>query len=62
MLILSKLKASLIRRDSTPRLFAGTYYLRIPKSKYGYRLEEAAVVEAKVALFNKPESKKELNR
>jgi membrane-bound lytic murein transglycosylase D len=59
--LLRKLNPEL-RRDATPRHFAGTYYLRLPKSKYGYRLEEVAVVEPKVALFNKPESKKELNR
>jgi membrane-bound lytic murein transglycosylase D len=58
--LLRKLNPEL-RRDVTPRHFAGTYYLRIPQSKYSYRLEEVSAAPT-VTLFNKPESKKELNR
>lgn len=58
--LLKKLNPEL-RRPSTPRYFAGTYYLRVPKSKYSYRMDEiAAPVE--VAKFNKPESRRDLNR
>ncbi|WPU63330.1 lytic transglycosylase domain-containing protein [Peredibacter starrii] len=58
--LLKKLNPEL-RRTSTPRHFAGTYYLRVPKSKYSYRLDEiAAPVE--VAKFSKPESRRDLNR
>lgn len=62
--LLKKLNPEL-KRSATPRHFAGTYYLRVPKSKYSYRLD---AVEAKpeaaptVAVFGKPETRKELNR
>lgn len=59
--LLRKLNPEL-RRNSTPRHFAGTYYLRVPKSKYAYRLEDQSVAAPKVAIFNKPETRKELNR
>lgn len=62
--LLKKLNPEL-KGHATPRHFAGTYYLRIPKSKYGYRLdaEEAKPESAPtVAVFGKPETRKELNR
>lgn len=59
--LLRKLNPEL-RRDYTPRRFAGTYYLRVPKSRYAYRLEDEKVAAPKVAVFNKPETRKELNR
>lgn len=62
--LLKKLNPEL-RRAATPRHFAGTYYLRIPQSKYGYKLDSIqAAPEAAptVAVFGKPESRKELNR
>lgn len=65
--LLKKLNPEL-RRAATPRHFAGTYYLRVPKSQYAYRLEniEATPVAKEsaptIAVFGKPESRKELNR
>lgn len=60
--LLKKLNPEL-RRTSTPRHFAGTYYLRVPKSKYSYRLEDMqAAPAAQVAKFEKPESRRDLNR
>lgn len=62
--LLKKLNPEL-RRSATPRHFAGTYYLRVPQSKYGYRLDAvASKAEAApaIAVFGKPESRKELNR
>ena len=56
--LLKKLNPEL-RRDSTPRSFAGTYYLRVPKNKYSYRLND---VETKAVAYEKPESNKEVNR
>lgn len=58
--LLKKLNPEL-RRNATPRHFAGTYYLRVPKTKYSYRLEEVAA-PVEVAKFNKPESRRDLNR
>lgn len=63
--LLKKLNPEL-RRSSTPRKFAGTYLLRVPKSKYAYSLKDLAPV-ADVAAINvpklsRPESRKELNR
>ncbi len=58
--ILRKLNPEL-RRDATPRHFAGSYYLRVPQNKYSYRLENAAPTE-EVASLNRPETRKELNR
>lgn len=60
--LLKKLNPEL-KRASTPRRFAGTYYLRVPQSKYSYRLESvesSPVIE--VAKIAKPESKKDLKR
>ncbi len=60
--IIKKLNPEL-RRGSTPRHFAGTYYLRVPQSKYSYRLDDVASSnDVKVTTFAKPESKKELKR
>jgi membrane-bound lytic murein transglycosylase D len=50
-----------LRRNSTPRTFAGTYFLRIPKSKYSYRLEDVDV-DGVAAHRSRPETRKELNR
>ena len=63
--LLKKLNPEL-RRNSTPRHFAGPYMLRIPKSKYSYNLDELApaqtVASVNVPKFSRPESRKELNR
>lgn len=61
--LLKKLNPEL-RRSSTPRRFSGTYYLRVPQSKYAYRLNDVASSPAavEVARVAKPESKKELKR
>lgn len=58
--LLRKLNPEL-KRPSTPRFSGGTYYLRVPQSRYAYRLEE---IESKneTAGINRPESRKELNR
>lgn len=58
--ILKKLNPEL-KRGKTPRYYSGTYYLRIPKSKYSYSIPEMEAVP-KVAVFGKPETRKELNR
>lgn len=58
--ILRKLNPEL-RRNMTPRHFAGTYYLRVPKNKYSYRLNDQAP-ETEMAAIRRPESRKELNR
>lgn len=49
-----------LKRNATPRNFSGTYYLRIPKSQYAYKLDD--VSNREVASFSKPESRKEINR
>jgi membrane-bound lytic murein transglycosylase D len=61
--LLKKLNPEL-RTNSTPRNFAGTYYLRVPQSKYSYRLDDVATssTPVEVAMIAKPESKKELKR
>lgn len=66
--LLKKLNPEL-RRDSTPRHFAGPYMLRIPKAKYAYNLDNLSApaasvtdVKVEVASFARPESRKELNR
>ena len=62
--LLKKLNPEL-KRDATPRHFAGTYYIRVPKSKYSYRLDEVGpspLKSSEVAVFGKPETRKELNR
>lgn len=47
-----------IKRGKTPRHFAGTYYLRIPKTKYAYKLDAVAARE----VSEKPETRRELTR
>lgn len=65
--LLKKLNPEL-RQDKTPKHFAGTYYLRIPQSRYSYNIPEAdtsAPVVAKTpgsGIISKPETKKELVR
>lgn len=63
--LLKKLNPEL-RRASTPRHFAGTYMLRIPKSKYAYDLNQLRPTEVATTQptfkLGKPESRKELNR
>lgn len=62
--LLKKLNPEL-KNSRTPRHLAGTYYLRIPQSRYGYKIPEAdlrAAPAPEVAVFGKPETKKELIR
>lgn len=64
--LLKKLNPEL-KGNSTPRNFAGTYMLRVPQSRYAYKLQnlEAPVVAAaasETVTISKPESKKELMR
>ena len=66
--LLKKLNPEL-RRNSTPRVFAGTYFLRIPKSRYERNMgnvEATASIEKEadviVAAFSRPETRKEMNR
>ena len=64
MALIKKLNPEL-KRNSTPRHFAGTYKLRLPKAKYAYKLDDIVaptVAAAPMARFAKPESRKELNR
>lgn len=58
--IIKKLNPEL-RRNSTPRHFAGTYLLRVPKNQYSYRLNEESS-SSNVAFISRPETRKELNR
>ncbi len=54
-----------LKRASTPRALAGTYYLRVPKSQYAYRLEnlESSKASSAVASVNPSnEMRKERNR
>lgn len=62
--LLKKLNPEL-KRNATPRRFAGTYYLRVPQSKYSYNLEDLEV--SKIAARTKvritrPETRKEISR
>lgn len=60
--LLRKLNPEL-KRSSTPRNFAGTYYLRVPQSKYSYRLQSETFSQVnEVAKLAKPESNKDLKR
>ncbi|WP_408096389.1 LysM peptidoglycan-binding domain-containing protein [Peredibacter sp. HCB2-198] len=59
--LLKKLNPEL-RRASTPRYFAGTYFLRVPKSKYSYRLEDISAPVEVAKKVSKPESRRDLNR
>lgn len=56
-----------LKRNATPRHFAGTYKLRLPRAKYAYSLDDLAPSAKDVALsvpvkFSKPESRKEITR
>jgi membrane-bound lytic murein transglycosylase D len=55
--LLRKLNPEL-KQNKTPRRFAGTYYLRIPKSKYSYKLESLEAIPG----VERPESRRELTR
>lgn len=55
--LLRKLNPEL-KQNRTPRHLAGTYFLRIPKSKYSYKLESLQAIPG----LERPESRKELNR
>ncbi len=64
--LLKKLNPEL-RRSSTPRHFAGTYYIRVPQSKYNYTSTETTLEtnqeETTVALLpNRPERRIELTK
>lgn len=59
--LLKKLNPEL-RRSATPRHLAGTYYLRVPKTQYNYRLIELEGDRDIVAKMSRPESRKEIHR
>lgn len=59
--LLKKLNPEL-KANKTPRYVAGTYYLRIPKSKYSYQLNSLEAAPVSQVAFSKPEGKKERNR
>lgn len=59
--LLRKLNPEL-KQNSTPRFVSGNYMLRVPTSKYSYRLENLAAPIASLPLLDKPESRKEMNR
>jgi membrane-bound lytic murein transglycosylase D len=69
MALIKKLNPEL-KRNFTPRHFAGAYKLRLPKAKYAYNLNDIvaptvaanAVTTNPTVRFNRPESRKELNR
>ncbi|HXH30285.1 MAG TPA: LysM peptidoglycan-binding domain-containing protein [Bacteriovoracaceae bacterium] len=58
--LLKKLNPEL-RREATPRHFGGTYFLRVPKTQYSYRLGEVAPATI-VASSGRNEKRKEMNR
>lgn len=59
--LLKKLNPEL-RGNRTPRHIAGTYYLRVPKSQYSYRLIEVESDSNIAALGARPESRKQMVR
>lgn len=60
--LLKKLNPEL-RIDRTPKALAGTYYLRVPKSQYNYRLIGVEGFDSNVAAIGtRPETKKQLVR
>ena len=64
MALIKKLNPEL-KRNYTPRYFAGSYKLRLPKAKYAYNLDELVaptVATNQITRFGRPESRKELNR
>lgn len=64
MHLLKKLNPEL-RRDATPRHFAGSYQLRVPQGQYRYNVEQQPVTEEIAALIPtqaRPERRIELTR
>ncbi len=59
--LLRKLNPEL-RREATPRNFPGTYYLRVPKTEYSYKLDDVAPAASLVAVRSSYERRKELTR
>ncbi|MFL5785947.1 MAG: LysM peptidoglycan-binding domain-containing protein [Bacteriovoracaceae bacterium] len=59
--LLKKLNPEL-RGNRTPRFLAGTYYLRVPKSQYTYRLIEVESDSNIAAIGARPESRKQMVR
>lgn len=65
--LLKKLNPEL-KRSKTPRHFVGTYMLRVPKSKYSYKLEDLqpkdiiASTEVLIPKLTRPEPRKALTR
>lgn len=53
-----------LKQGKTPSRVAGTYFLRVPKGQYAYRLNdlESSATVAKVASPSKPETRKEVGR
>ncbi|MES2525807.1 MAG: LysM peptidoglycan-binding domain-containing protein [Bdellovibrionota bacterium] len=58
--LLKKLNPEL-RQGRTPKFLTGTYYLRVPKSQYTYRLIEVES-DDNIASHNRPESRKQMVR
>ncbi len=58
--LLKKLNPEL-RGNKTPRFLAGTYYLRVPKSQYSYRLIEVES-DDNIASAGRPETRKQMIR
>jgi membrane-bound lytic murein transglycosylase D len=66
--LLKKLNPEL-KRSVTPRYFPGTYYLRVPKNQYAYKLDEVGPTAQEIAAaapvapkLTRPESRKEVVR
>lgn len=59
--LLKKLNPEL-RHSRTPKHLAGTYYLRVPKSQYTYRLIEVESDSNVASANNRPESRKHIVR
>ncbi len=59
--LLKKLNPEL-RRSRTPRYVAGTYYLRVPKSQYSYRLIGVESDDNVASIGNRPETRKQMVR
>jgi membrane-bound lytic murein transglycosylase D len=52
-----------LRKNSTPRQLAGTYFLRVPKGNYNYKLmNEISAETPRTAFISRPETRKEFNR
>lgn len=59
--LLKKLNPEL-KNGRTPRYFAGAYHLRVPKTKYDYRLIDMESEAVAAVKEEKPESRKEVSR